>query len=281
MKVGHSIGLSIILVISFILFFSHAAASGLDSFKGMEGQIYISGGTAHLPMMHRLKQKIEKFNPQIHIFVRGGGSSLGIEQVGKGNVNIGNAGRPLMPKEKAAYNLEAIPFAIDGIAIVTHPSNPVSNLDSNTARKIFYGEITNWKEVGGHDKKISLYDRNVGSGTRKIFITKLLLKKEPAATAQIVNSHDNMKVVVSWDKNAIGYMSIGYIDPKKVKPLPLDGIAPTQSNAQTGMYSVARKLYMYIPAEKAKVSVLVRKFIDYILCPEGKDIIKGAGFIPL
>ena len=281
MKDRYSLGLSIVLVISSTLFFSHVAASDLDSFKGMQGNISISGGTAHIPVMNELKRRIEKFNPHIYIFVKGGGSSVGIEQVGRGLVDIGNSGRPLKTKEKQIYNLQSIPFAIDGIAVVTHPANPVSNLDSDTARKIFYGEITNWKEVGGDNAPISLYGRDAKSGTRSVFVKKLLLKKELAATTQIMDSHSDLKVVISWDKNAIGYMSIGHINKKKVKPLSLDGIAPTQHNAKTGAYGVTRKLFMNLPGDKAKVSGLTRKFIDYVLGPEGKEITNNAGYIPL
>lgn len=276
-----AISLITLFTLSVFLHSALAAAGDLDRFKGLSGNLSISGGTAHIPVMNELARKIQKFNPHIHIIVKAGGSSVGIEQVGKGLVDIGNSGRPLKDKEKKHFNLQSIPFAIDGIAIIVHPSNPLSNLDSNTARKIFYGEIGNWQEVGGSNAKISLYGRNAKSGTRSVFLKKLLFKKEPAATTQIVDSHNDLKVIISWDPNAIGYMSIGHVDPKKVKPVSLDGVEPSQQNALNKKYMITRKLYMNVAADKSKVSELTKYFIDYLLSSEGQEVVRAAGYIPL
>ncbi|MCB1766043.1 MAG: phosphate ABC transporter substrate-binding protein [Candidatus Competibacteraceae bacterium] len=277
MKVLNIVG----LMASTLLFFSHAVADGLESFNQLEGNILIAGGTAHLPIMYELKHRIEEFNPNIHILVRGGGSTFGIEQIGKGLIDIGNAGRLLKPKEQQHYDLQTIPLAIDAIAVVVHPSNPISNLSTDTVRKIYAGEITNWKQVGGDDSPISLYDRNAGSGTRSVFLKKVMPNETPTTTANIIDDHDKMKVVVSWDKNALGYMSLGHVDESKVKPLALNGVVPNFSNAQSGKYILARKIYIYLPADITKVSELTRRFVEYLLSPDGAEIIRHNGYIPV
>ena len=271
---------NILAVILSLLFVSYATAGSIDNFKGLQGSISISGGTAHSPVMNELKSRIEQVNHNVLILVRAGGSSLGIEQVGKGLVDIGNAGRPLKTKEQKQYNLESIPFAIDALAVVVHPTNPLSGLDSDTIRSIFFGTIKNWQEVGGRDNPISVYSRYPGSGTKAIFV-KECLKKEPTDTVNLIENHDQMRVAVSWDKNAIGYMSMGHVEKSKVKPLLIDGVEPSLANIKSGKYNLSRKLYMNISADKAKVSGLTRKFVDYVLSSEVRPVIKQAGFIPL
>jgi len=268
-------------IIFLSVFLSDAFAVGLDTFKKLKGVISISGGTAHYPVMNELKYNIEKFNPNILIAIKGGGSSLGIKQVGEGIVDIGNSGRPLKPQEQEQYNLQSIPFAYDAIAIIVHPDNPVSNLSSDAIKKIYFGEIKNWKELGGLDQTISIYDRNEGSGTKSIFIKKLL-KKETVVKRQLISNHDEMKIAVSWDKNGIGYMSLGHVNKNKLKALLLDGIEPSLANTISGKYILSRKLYMNISADSSKVSELTRRFTHYVTrSPETAIVIKNSGYLPL
>lgn len=268
------------LIASILLLFTNAVADDLNRFKGLKGHISIAGGTAHLTLMYELKHKIEQTNPNIHVLVRSGGSTIGIEQVGKGLIDIGNAGRQLRPKEKS-YNLRQIPIAIDAIVAVVHPSNPVSNLDIETLRKIFSGEITNWKQIGGNDAPISLFDRQVGSGTRAVFIKKVMGKTAITKPDLIIEDHDKMKVVVSWKKTGIGYMSFGHVERSKVKPLAINGIEATRDTARSGKYPLAREIFMYVPADVTKMSELTKRFIDLVLSRTGSMVINRNGYIPL
>ncbi|MBU0729936.1 MAG: phosphate ABC transporter substrate-binding protein [Proteobacteria bacterium] len=257
---------------------SPAYSNELDRFAGKQGNITISGGTAHIPVMTELARKVRDFNPKIYITVHGGGSANGIKQVGQGMADIGNSGRPLNDHERQQYNLREIPFAIDGIAPIVHPSNPVSNISSASIRKIFSGEITNWREIGGEDQPIILYGREAASGTRDIFWKKMLLNGSFSPETRIVDSNNAMKIVVSWEKYAIGYLSIGHIDMDKVKPLITDDIQPNQTNAMLGKYTIVRKLYMNISENPTE---LTRLFVEYVLGPAGHDAIKASGYIPL
>ena len=254
------------------------AAVTLDTFSGMEGTISIAGGTAHIPVMNTAAKNIMTLNPKIQITVAGGGSGVGVKQVGEGLVDIGNTGRPLKEDEITRYQLQTFPFAIDGVAVVVHPGNAVSGLKSDQVAAIYAGKISNWKELGGADAPISLYTREDGSGTREVFVERAINKGEIVQTAAIVNSNGAMKTSVSKDANAIGYVGIGHVD-QGVKALSINGIAATQEKAANGEYPVTRKLFMNTKGEPAP---LVSAFIDYILTsPDGVDAIVKAGYIPL
>ncbi len=256
---------------------SAAVAAPLDVFKGQKGEVDIAGGTAHIPVMQEAAKRIMTLNPDIRITVAGGGSGVGVKQVGEGLVEIGNTGRPLKAEEVEKYGLKTFPFAIDGVAVVVHPSNAVAELTFAQVADIYAGKITNWKEVGGADAKINLYVREDGSGTREVFTDKAIKGGEVAASVNVVNSNGAMKTAVAKDKNAIGYVGIGHID-ESVKAPKLEGMAATQENAANGSYTVVRDLFMNTKGDPQGLTAL---FIDYIYSPEGAEIIADCGYIPI
>lgn len=253
------------------------AADYLAPFKNLSGTLDIAGGTAHIPVMQEAAKLIMQANPQIKITVAGGGSGVGVQKVGEGLVDIGNTGRPLTPEEISRYGLRSFAFAIDGVAVAVHPSNPVQALTSDQARAIFAGRITNWQEVGGPAAAINLYGRDEASGTREVFWEKLLQKGPVAPKTNIVPSNGAMKVAIAQDPYAIGYLGIGHVD-QTVKTIKLDGVEPTQENARTGVYPVTRKLYMNT---KGEPKPLAKAFIDFIYSPAGLEIVSKHGYIPL
>ncbi|MDR3045717.1 MAG: phosphate ABC transporter substrate-binding protein [Desulfovibrio sp.] len=257
-----------------------AAAAPLDAFapqSGITGSLDIAGGTAHIPVMKEAAKRIMTVNPALRISVAGGGSGVGVQQVGEGLVAIGNTGRPLTEAEVQKYGLVSFPFAIDGVAVVVSPANPVTGLTGKQVADIFAGTVTNWKDVGGKDAPITLYTREDGSGTREVFVEKALKKGPQAATANVVNSNGAMKTAIAQDPNSIGYVGIGHLG-ESIRGLHFDGMVPTQDNAASGAYSVTRKLYMNT---KGAPQGLAKAFIDYIFSPEGKEITKASGYIPL
>ncbi len=252
-------------------------ASELDVFAGENGVLRISGGTAHIPVMKAVAQKIMTFNPKIQITIAGGGSGAGIKQVGEGLVDIGNSGRQATQAEVTKYGLKMYKWAIDGVAAVTNPKNPVNALSTQQLKDIFSGKILSWKEVGGDDKFINVYTRDKASGTRSVFWKKALKKSDITAKANVVVSNGAMKTAVNNDPYSIGYVSVGFID-KGVAPLTLDGIAPTMDAVKSGQYKVARGLFSNT---KGEATGLAKKFIDYLLGPDGQAMAAAKGFIPV
>lgn len=248
----------------------------LTEFSDKSGEINIAGGTAHIPVMQKAAREIMSYNPKIKITIAGGGSGVGAQQVGKGLVDIGNTGRPLKEKEQA-MGLVSHAFAIDGVAIILHPDNPIPALTSEQVAKVFAGTITNWRELGGPDKAVHLFTRDEASGTRAVFVEKLLKNGPVAQHANVTPSNGSMKTSIAGDPSAIGYCSIGYIDDM-VKAPQLDGVSPTNANCISGVYPVMRKLYMNT---KGEPEGLVKTFINFICSKNAASYIKDSGYIPL
>ena len=256
---------------------SSAIAAPLDAFKGQKGNLDIAGGTAHIPVMKEAAKRIMSVNPDIRITVAGGGSGVGVKQVGEGLVTIGNTGRALKEDEISKYGLVSFAFAIDGVAVVINPGNKIDALTSRQVIDIYAGKIKDWKEVGGEPGAINVFGREDGSGTREVFTEKAINKGELAPSVNVVSSNGAMKTAVAQDKRSIGYVGIGHID-KSVKAPNFDGTVPTQENAANGKYKVTRNLYMNT---KGEPQGLTKLFIDYIFSPEGTEITKDSGYIPL
>ena len=249
----------------------------LDAFKGLEGTLDIAGGTAHIPVMTQAAQDIMTFNPKIRITVAGGGSGVGIKQVGEGLAGIGNTGRPLKESEIQKYGLKTFPFAIDGVALAVHPDNPVKALTKEQVVKIYSGEVTDWKELGGNSGIINIYGREDGSGTRETFTDKLFGKGELSPSVNVVNSNGAMKTAIAHDKRAIGYVGIGHLD-SSISGVAIDGHVPSQENAASGEYPVVRNLFMNT---KGEPTGLTAAFISYIYSEPGAKIIEKSGYIPV
>ena len=254
-----------------------AFAGNLDLFEGMKGTLRIAGGTAHIPVMKEAAKRIMTFNGDIQIIIAGGGSGVGIKQVGEGLVDIGNSGRKPTDKEINKYQLKMFKWAIDGVGVVVNPGNKVKTLSKTQLIDIFSGKINNWKSIGGVDKAINIYTRDKASGTRAVFWKKALDKGEITAKANFVVSNGAMKSAISSDPYAIGYVSVGYID-ESVAPVALGGVVPTLENVKQGKYQIARGLYSNT---KGEPSGLTKKFIDFIFSPEGQKIASEKGFIPV
>lgn len=240
--------------------------------------IKISGSTTVLPIAKEAAKKFMMKNPNYNLEVSGGGSGFGVKQVAEGLVDIGMASRDLKAEEKEKYpNLITHSIALDGVAVVVHPENPVSDLTQEQVKKIFSGEITNWKEVGGPDAPINVYTRDEESGTREVFWEKALGKGKITEKATVVNSNGAMKTAVKQDKNGIGYLSIGYVD-STIKAVKFNGVEPTEENVKKGIYKVSRALNMITNGEP---SPAVQAYLDYVLSPEGQEIVREKGYLPI
>jgi phosphate transport system substrate-binding protein len=267
--------LAMLAVLLFSFPVSELVAGELDSFKGQNGTLKIAGGTAHIPVMKEAAKLIMTANPDIRITIAGGGSGVGIKQVGEGIIDIGNAGRKATEKEIATYGLHPVKWAVDGVGAVVNPANPVSALSTEQLQGIFSGAIASWKELGGEDRGINIYDRDSASGTRSVFWKKALKKSEVSKKANVVVSNGAMKTAVASDPYGIGFVSVGHID-SSVTPVTLDGVTPTLETVKNGKYPVARGLYSFTKGEPKGIASL---FLDFLLSPSGQKIAVEKGFI--
>jgi phosphate transport system substrate-binding protein len=252
-------------------------ADDLEPFSGSKGVLKIGGGTAHIPVMKEAAKIIMQKNRNIHITIAGGGSGVGIKQVGEGMIDIGNAGRKATPKEIKRYNLHMVKWAIDGVGVVVNPANRVTSLTTEQLMQVFAGIITNWNELGGANRKINLYDRDTASGTRSVFWKKALRKGEVSKKANVVASNGAMKTAIAGDPYGIGYVSVGHID-STLTPVALDGVLPSLENVKSGRYVVARGLYSLTRGEPTG---LARLFLEFLLTPSGQNIAQSKGYIPV
>ncbi len=235
--------------------------------------VTLAGSTAFQPFAEKLAQQYMTSNNTANITVQGGGSAVGIQSALSGAAQIGMADLVVLPPE--AKSLISTIVAKDGIALVVNPNNSVFNLSTDQVRNIFNGKITNWKDVGGSDKPITVVSREAGSGTRSSFemiVQNVNLVKE----AVIQNSNGTIRETVANDPNAIGYVSHGLIN-EKIKPLRIDNVDCTTALIISGNYKLVRPIYFLtrdVPSGETK------KFIDYILSDIGQQTIKSDGLIP-
>ncbi|EMS81392.1 phosphate ABC transporter substrate-binding protein [Desulfotignum phosphitoxidans] len=267
----------VVLMVAVTFFQVPAQAGAIDPFSGLSGEIRISGGTAHIPVMKEAAKQIMRANPEISISIAGGGSGVGIKQVGEGIVDIGNSGRAATDAEVEKYGLKLFKWAIDGVGAAVNPGNPVTSLTKAQLKDIYSGKITNWKDLGGKDAPITVYTRDESSGTRAVFWKKALDKGDIVSSANFVVSNGAMKTAIANDPNAIGYVSVGHMDAS-VAGVALDGVPPTIDTVKSGEYKVARGLYSNTQGDP---SGLTKLFIAYLLSPEGQRIVVQKGFVPV
>ena len=204
------------------------------------------------------------------------GSGSGIKAVQEGRCDIGLSSRDLKAEEKEA-GLGATVLAYDGIAIIVNPENPVTDLSLETIAKIYTGEITNWKDVGGNDSEIVLIGREAGSGTRGAF--EELLKIEDACKyASELDSTGAVIAKVASTPGAIGYASLDALDTTVIAA-SLEGVLATTDNIKAGTYFLCRPFVMATKGEISNQSELVQEFFAYIQSEEGKAVIEQVGLI--
>ncbi|MDZ4064575.1 MAG: phosphate ABC transporter substrate-binding protein [Coriobacteriia bacterium] len=240
-------------------------------------EIVVTGSTTLLPIAEIAGEMFHEKNPVYKVLVSGLGSSAGIESVAKGSSDIGTSSRDLKDEE-ASLGLYDTPVAIDAIAVIVNPRNPVSSLTKAQVRSIFAGEITNWSEVGGEDRAIGLVNRDEASGTREAFL-KIAMEKQPFdRRAAVLPGTGQVRSVVAQAPSAIGYISLGFVNDE-VKAIAVDGVAPSIGTVIDGTYPIQRTLHFFTVGEPIG---LTKEYADFVLSPQVQDtIVEDAGFIPI
>ena len=218
----------------------------------------------------------------------GGGSGVGIAALPENTTDIAMASRRIKFSEKMKFaelglDAEEVVVAYDALAVVVNPSNPVERLTREQLEAIFRGKITNWKDVGGEDRKIVVYSRETSSGTYEFFKESVLENKNYMSSILSMPATGAIIQSVRQTKGAIGYIGLAYLNPY-VKPLAVsyDGGAhyavPSVETAADGSYPIVRPLYYYYDSRK---EAQVSPFISYVLSPEGQESVLEQGFIPV
>ena len=252
------------------------------------GQIVkIKGSDTLLPLAERWAQLYSKKDPAIRLVLSGGGSSVGIAALLKGDVDIAEASRPVNDSEKEQFTKEGktlfeVTVASDAVEILVSPSNPISSLTMDQVRGIFTGKISNWKEAGGLDAKINLYGRESASGTNAFLKDHALHGENYAATITEFSSNAPMVAVVAKDPNGVCYA--GLASGKNAKHLLIkpdansSAVEPTAQNVNANKYPLSRKLHWYLAARPAGK---LKELCAWILSPDGQTIAQHLGFVPL
>ena len=246
-------------------------------------KIDINGSTTVFPIAQKVAEVYMDTHPKVIISVRGTGSGNGIAALIDGTTDIADSSREIKQEEidkaKAnGVNPYETPIALDALSIILNLQNPVNALTSDQVRSIFIGQITNWKDVGGPDMSIVVVTRDTSSGTYGAFM-ELALKKGDQITdkAIVQSSSQTVKNTISTTKGAIGYEGLGYVD-SSVKAIVYDGVMPSKETALNKTYKLSRHLYMYT---NSAPSGDVKGFIDFVLSPEGQNIVDEVGFIKI
>lgn len=246
-------------------------------------EVVINGSTTVLPIMQKVAEAYMGMHKDVTLSVSGGGSGNGIKAIIDGTTSIAMASRQMKDKEVAlakekGVSPKEIVIAMDALLPVVHPSNPVKDLTLEQLKDIYMGKATNWKEVGGADAPVVVISRDTSSGTYETWEEKVMHKEKVFPGALLQASNGAVVQAVSKNKNAIGYIGIGYLDAS-TKALPVGGTMGSAKTALDGSYSIARNLYLYVNGEPAGE---VAKIIKYVLDPnQGQKAVAEVGYVPL
>ena len=241
------------------------------------GTVSTDGSTSMEKVIGALGESFMEANSGTTFTYNPTGSGSGIQAVSEGRCDIGLSSRALKDDEKASGLKETI-VALDGIAIIVNPQNPVKDLTLEQIAKIYTGEITNWKDVGGEDAEIVLIGREAGSGTRDGF-ESITDTKDACQYRQELTSTGDVITTVSQNPNAIGYASLAAIKDS-VKALTVNGVAPTEATVKDGTYLVQRP-FVLVTKEGVALSETAQKFFDFATSADAASIISAAGAVPV
>jgi phosphate transport system substrate-binding protein len=241
---------------------------------GSKRELIVAGSTSVQPFADRWAEIYMKKYPGRVVNVQGGGSSAGIQAARSGAANIGTSSRELKPEEN---DLTETVVARDGLAIIVHPNNPISDMSLSQVRKIFFGQIRSWKEFNGRDKRIDAVTREEGSGTRGAFQELVMGKNRILKDAIVEDSNGTVREIVAGDPDSIGYISLGLLN-ERVKALNLDGTKATDENILLNKYKLVRP-FLFVTKGPARGEA--KDFIDFVLSAEGQDLVKKEGLIPV
>ena len=277
------------LLVLIALTFTTSAFAGKD-----KNSIQVKGSDTMVNLGQAWAEKYMEKNAGEFVAVTGGGSGTGLSSLISGTCDVAMSSRNIKEKEivlaqNKGINPNEIKVALDGLAVVVNPKNPIDKLTVDKLAGIFTGRIKNWNELGGMNEKIVILSREVNSGTHVYFKEHVLRKMDPnskeefAPGALMLSSSQAIADEVATNPAAIGYYGMGYISPKQ-KPVAIakdeasDFVTPSIGNVLNGSYPISRPLFLYTNGVPAG---LTKKFVDFTLSKEGQDLVLATDFVPI
>ena len=242
----------------------------------LSGSVTLAGSTSMEKLANAMNEAFMEKYPNVSATAEFTGSSAGIESLAAGSVDIGDASRALSDDEKGQGIVENI-VAIDGIAVITDTDNTITDIKSEDLAKVYTGQITNWKDLGGKDEQIVVIGREAGSGTRDAF-EELMDVKDSCKYAQELDSTGAVLAKVATTPGAVGYVSLDVLDDT-VNGLKINSVEPTEENILAGTYVLQRPFVMATKGEISEQSEQVQAYFDFINSEDGQNVIKSVGLI--
>lgn len=252
-----------------------ASEASSTAAEELSGTLSMNGSTSMEKVIKAVNGAFMEKNKGVTVNLNLTGSGTGIQEASEGKCDIGNSSRKL--KDEEAEKLDATVVGLDGIALVVNPANKLEDITLQDLAKVYSGEITNWKELGGDDKAIVVIGREDGSGTRDGFESIVMGDKEPKYAQELESTGSVINAVATTD-GAIGYASLANVD-ETVKALKVGGVEATEENVKSGAYKVQRP---FICATlKGSDNKLVKAYLDFILSEEGQALVLAQGAVPV
>lgn len=273
-------------LISTVVLLSHAA-SPLATAQSM---IQVRGSDTQVNLVQQLSEAYMRENPGASIAVTGGGSGTGIAALTNNTIDIANASRLMRQNElKRALDNgiepKRIAIAMDGLSVIVNGNNPVDKLTMDQVGAVFRGEITNWAEVGGPGRPITIYGRQSNSGTF-VFFREAVLKADYSDNKRRMNGNAQIVEAVKADNAAIGYVGVGYA--KEASGITVVSIAAREGaefatpldprDVESGKYPIARPLNQYVNGAPTGA---IRDFLKFQVSSKGQEVVVRAGFFPI
>ncbi len=251
------------------------------------GTVTVKGSDTMVILAQRWAEEYMKKNPTKKVQVTGGGSGTGIAALINGTTDVADASRPMKDDEKAkvqaSFKTPAVETAVaqDGVAVYVNAANPLAQITPEQLKRMFVGDVTSWKDVGGPDAPVVLYSRENSSGTYVFFKEHVLQNEDYSPTAQTLPGTAAVVNAIAKERNGIGYGGAAYAKGvKELKVVGKDGQAwaPSAQNVKSGKYPLARPLFMYT---RGSPKGEVKEFIDFCLSPAGQAIVTNVGYFPI
>ncbi len=263
--------------------YAFALALCVTATTAWAGKVEIKGSTTVLPIAQKVAEAYMKEHPDVEITISGGGSGNGIKALIDGSTDIADSSR-FIKDEEVSLAVEngryPVPFAVahDCIVPVVHPSNSVENITMEQLKDIYMGKVKNWKEIGGPDRPVVVISRDTSSGTYEVWHEKVLKKERVFPGALLQASNGAVVQAVSKNKNAIGYIGLGYLD-ENVKGLMVNRVRGSEETTLNGTFPISRPLYMFTAGWPEGDTL---NFINYVIHPQkGQKYVSEIGFVPL